>query len=224
MSETDLKITRKQIVYAFCVMLVVVSLIVTNVTASKMYEIDLFGLSVWVPVGTSLFCLSFLATDVISEIWGRSHAILVAVMGTIARVVTASFFGIAILIPGVESWANQEAYELILGASSRILIAGIVAYLVTGVIDAYVYHYFRERHRGKNLMFLRNNISTFSAQSVGAIIFSTVAFYGIIPNDKLLIIIAGNMMIKWVMAIIDTPFVYLLRNFALNRPLFDLKG
>lgn len=215
---------RKHIVYSFCLMLSITCLVVSNVTASKVYDVSLLGFDIIVPVGTTLFCMTFLATDVISEIWGRSHALFVVFLGLFARLVTAGFFMLAVLIDGAESWNNQEAYQSILGASSRILIGGVVGYTVASVVDAYVFHYFREKHKGKNLLFIRNNVSTFTAHLIGATLFVTIAFYGVVPNEKLIQIVAGNMIIKWLMAFIDTPLVYIIRNYALNRKLLDFRG
>ncbi len=215
---------RKEIIYGLCIMLSVMSLIISNVTASKMYDIELLGLNIVVPIGTSLFCLSFLATDVISEIWGRQHAIFVAILGLIARLFTAGFFLIAISIEGLDTYVNQEAYQTILGSSSRILIGGIVGYTTSAIIDAYIFHYFREKHKGRNLLFLRNNISTFFAYTLGAALFVSISFYGTVPNSVLFQIFTGNLMIKWLFALLDTPLVYIIRNIALKRRLFDFKG
>ncbi len=218
------EISRKEIVYGFCVMLAVSSLIISSTTAAKMYDLYILDLHILVPIGTSLFCFSFLATDLISEIWGRKHAIFIAMLGLSARILAVSFYLLAIDIPGTETWSNQDAYATTLGASSRVLLAGICAFFIASILDAYIFHYFREKHRDRNLLFLRNNISTFSAQLLGATIFVIIAFYGTIPNEKILIIIAGNVLIKWLMAFIDTPLVYIIRNYALNKPLFNFKG
>ncbi len=216
--------TRKEVAFAACIMVTTLCLIVSNITSSKLYEMTFLSLNVIVPVGTPLFCLSFLATDIVSEIWGRQYAILVAVLGLIARVCVAGFFFFAISIDGIDSWSNQEAYATILGASSRMLIAGVIAYLVASIIDAYVFHYFREKHKDRNLLFLRNNISTFTAHLIGAILFVTISFYGTVSNDILFKILLGNMGIKWIVAMVDTPLVYIFRNIILERKLFDFKG
>lgn len=217
-------ISRKEAVFSACVMFSVTCLIISNITASKLYDLSIFGLELIVPVGTVLFCFSFLATDVISEVWGRSHALFVVFLGLVARILAAVFFVVAISIPGVETWSNQEAYASILGASSRILTAGIVAYLVASVIDAYVFHFFREKHKGRNLLFIRNNISTFTAHLIGATLFVVIAFYGILPTEKLIQIIMGNMLIKWIVALIDTPLIYMIRNFTLGQNIFYFRG
>ena len=218
------KLTRKEIVYGFCIALSVLSLVISSTTASKMYDLRILGLDILVPIGTSLFCFSFLATDIISEIWARNHAIFIAILGLSARFLAASFYTLAIYLPATETWQHQEAYALVLGSGSRILAAGVLAYFVASILDAFIYHYFRARHKGKNLMFLRNNISTFTAQLIGAITFVCIAFYGVIPNDKLFIVVLGNVLIKWLMALIDTPLLYIVRNYTLHKPLLNLKG
>lgn len=218
------RMSRKDSVLFFCIMFTIVTVLVSNITSAKMFDFVIFDTKIVLPAGTPIFCLAFVATDVISEIWGRQHALYVAFLAVVARIIAIMYIMLTIAIPGAENWTGGEAYSQILGSSMRVLIAGVFAYTVASVIDAYVFHFFRERHQNKNLLFFRNTASTFVAQFFGGITFVGAAFYGVIPTEKLPFILMANIGFKWLMAIIDTPFVYLVRNFALKKPLFDFKG
>ena len=217
-------IDRKNAVFLFCVMFTIVTVLISNITSAKILDFTLFGTTIILPAGTPIFCLAFVATDVISEIWGRQHALYTAFLAVLARIIAIAYISITLAIPGAENWTAQAAYEQILGSSMRVLIAGVFAYTVASIIDAFVFHHLREKHRNRNLLFLRNTFSTFIAQFFGGITFVFLAFYGLIPTEKLPFVLMANIGLKWLMALIDTPFVYLVRNFALNKPLFDIKG
>lgn len=215
---------RKDSVLYFCIMFTIVTVLISNVTSAKLFDFTLFGTTIILPAGTPIFCLAFVATDVISEIWGRKHALYVSFLAVIARLTAIGYIMATIAIPGAEHWTGQDAYNQILGSSMRVLIAGVFAYTVASVIDAYVFHFFREKHKNANLLFFRNTASTFTAQFFGGITFVTIAFYGVMPTEKLPFVLAANIGLKWLMALIDTPLVYLIRNLALEKPLLNLKG
>lgn len=200
------------------------ALIVSSITASKIYEVSFFGAAVAVPVGTSLFALTFLSTDAASEIWGARIAFAIVILGLFARVGTAAFLYFAVNIEGAPYWSNQNEYASVLTSSSRILIAGIATYPVSQSFDIFVFHRLKKLQVGRNLLWLRNNVSTFLSQSIDSTCFILIAFYGIFGSEVLFSMILGQVLIKWIVAVCDTPFVYLLRNLATGRPMLDTRG
>ena len=219
------KVDRKTFVLFMCIAGFVGGLLVSSITASKLISFDFLGLAVAIPVGTSLFAITFVSTDVISEVWGRSYASLLVLIGFIARIVTVAFLYYAVTIPGAEEiWNNQEAYESVLRGSGRILLAGIFTYPISQFTDIYVFHYFKKKHEGKNLLWLRNTGSTLISQFVDSTSFILMAFYGLIPNNVIVTMILGQVIIKWVISLLDTPIVYIIRNVALGNKLFDFRG
>ncbi len=215
---------RAELVYVGCITVFIMSLVVTAVTASKLYDITILGLTISVPVGTSLFALTFLATDILSEVWGKTHAKTLVLTGFITRIFVLGFLYFAVTVPGGAFWENQTAYASVLWSSANILLAGIITYPVSQLVDVYVFHWLKGWQGNGNYLWLRNNLSTFLSQIVDSTLFVMIAFYAVLPTSVLLGIIAGQVLVKCFIAIIDTPFVYFFRNYATGRQWNDLTG
>lgn len=201
-------------------------LMISSVTASKLWSLTLpiIDYEVIIPVGTSLFALTFLATDVVAEVWGKRHSMMIVWTGLVSRIIMLLFFLFAVNVTPVSFWTGQESYVAVLGGSSQIIIAGIIAYLVSQINDVFIFHHLKDKDRGKNLLWKRNNLSTFVSQFLDSFIFIVIAFGATATIAQLTGMIIGQVIIKWAIAIIDTPFLYLLRNFATRRKLLDFSG
>ena len=220
------KIDRKTIVLFLCIAGFIGGLLISNITASKLYFVGIFGQNFAIPVGTSLFALTFICTDVISEVWGRHYSSMLIWSGFIARIGALAFLYFAVNIEGAGApvWDNQEAYGSILSGSSRIILAGILTYPISQLTDIYLFHYLKKRQQGKNLLWLRNTTSTFISQLVDSTVFVFIAFGGLLETSVLINIIIGQVLIKWIIAMVDTPIVYMVRNIATSRKIFDFSG
>ncbi len=148
----------------------------------------------------------------------------VVAMGLVARLLALAFLSFAVWIPPVSFWENQEAYTLILEGSTLIIIAGVVAYIVSQTNDVFVFHYLKVRDAGRNLLWKRNILSTFLSQFLDSFLFVIIAFGAVLELEQILSIIVGQLVVKWGIALVDTPFVYVLRNLTLGRPTFDFHG
>jgi hypothetical protein len=84
----------------------------------------------------------------------------------------------------------------------------MIAYLVSQHHDVWAYGFWRKKTGGRH-MWLRNNASTMTSQGIDTLIFITLAFYGLVPNSILLQMMAGQYVIKILIAALDTPFIYL---------------
>jgi uncharacterized integral membrane protein (TIGR00697 family) len=178
------------------------ALVISSVLASKI--ITIFGL--FVPAGVLAYCITFVATDVISEIWGRERAGRVVFSGFITLLVTFLLIRLALAWDAAPFWTEQRAFSTVLGSTSRIIIASFIAYLASQYHDVWSFHMWRkwtaERH-----LWLRNTASTVVSQFIDTMIFITIAFYGTMPVFPL---IKGQYLIKVLIAVLDTPFVYLV--------------
>ncbi len=226
-------VPERGIVFIFTISLFITCLICGAILAIKPITILFPGWSVMVPVGTFAFALTFAATDVISEVWGRKAALAVIGVGLVIRVLVLGLFligmNVEMRMPFVELssiWSadNEAAFEFVLSGANRANIAGMVAFGVSAVTDVLIYHFFRERDRGKNRLWVRNNISTIIAQIVNSAVFILVAFGGSVALASLFSLIIGQILFKAAIAVFDTPLVYILRNLATNRAVFDFRG
>lgn len=175
-------------------------LVISGILAAKLVTIGPFV----VPAGVLAFSLTFIVTDIISEVYGSSTARRVVFAGFIALLAALVLIQLALALPSPAFWPNQQAFSTILGTSSRIILASVVAYLVSQNTDVFLFEFFRKLTGGSHL-WLRNNLSTVTSQLLDSVIFVTIAFYGVFPIME---VILGQWAIKVAIAIIDTPFVY----------------
>lgn len=101
----------------------------------------------------------------------------------------------------------QGNFTEVLGQSFRTVAASLLAYLVAQFNDVFIFHHLKKRFAGQH-KWLRNNVSTMTSQMIDTILFITVAFWGIVPN--LLMMIISQYIIKFVIALLDTPIFYLV--------------
>lgn len=189
--------------------LFVTALIAANIISAKLFVLG----SVVLTVGIITYPITFLLTDTISEVWGKKRATQVVWMGFLANIFMLGVLYIARILPPAPFWPHQEAFDLILGAVPRIVIASLVAYIVSQTYDVWSFHFWRHKTGGKHL-WLRNNVSTMTSQLIDSVIFVTVAFYGSMPNDALVTMIITQYIVKLVIAVLDTPFCYMLVSWA----------
>lgn len=170
--------------------------------------VPLFGFDA--NAGAIVFAASFLLTDIITETYGETKARLAVWAGFVAFVFYFFYSYITVVWPPLEYWSNQAPYAEILLTSARITVAGGTAFLISQFLDIYVFGYFRERHgRGGWRLGFRNILSTSISQGVDTLIFITIAFAGLYP---ILDIFIGTYIVKLIIALLDTPFVYIGSN------------
>ncbi|MGQ9484183.1 MAG: queuosine precursor transporter [Desulfosoma sp.] len=176
------------------------SLVIASVLASKI--ITVFGLVV--PAGVLAYCVTFVVTDVISELWGREKANSVVLGGFVALVFSLLLVRLAVVWTPAPFWPHDPAFRTVLDSTSRIIVASFCAYLLSQYHDVWAFHLLRQLTGGKHL-WLRNNLSTAVSQLIDTVVFITIAFYRVMPIAPLIL---GQWVIKLVIAILDTPVVY----------------
>ena len=189
----------------------VMSLLVSNVTASKIISIG----SLIVPAAVVAYAITFLCTDVIGELYGKEEANKTVRLGFILQLFSIGLLYIAIKLPPAPFMVEyNEVFQQVLGQSLRVVIASLIAYTISQFNDVYIFHKLKDIHGGKH-KWLRNNLSTITSQLIDTSIFITIAFYGVVPN--LWALILGQFTIKVVLALLDTPFFYLLTKKSSNK-------
>jgi hypothetical protein len=182
-------------------MVFVTALIVSNITAVKIVS---YGDLVF-PAAVLAYAVTFLFTDLYSEVWGKEEATKLVRIGFLCNIVALLLIRFAIILQPA-SFYDQSSFVTILGGSSRIIIASMIAYLVSQHHDIWAFHFWRRKTGGKYL-WLRNNASTMLSQFLDTTIFIFLAFYSTGP---ILTMIGSQYLIKLFIAAVDTPFCYLL--------------
>lgn len=190
-------------------------LIISNILASKTFSLY----DIILPCGVVIFPLVYIVGDVLTEIYGFTLAKRTIYLGFIINLIAVIAYQIAIFLPGTDL-ATSNAFNIILGSTPRILIASLISYLVGSYVNAYFMKILKERYT--NYLFARCSISTLFGEGLDAIIFITIAFAGLMPNEVLItmIICQGafkiiyeiivypitRTVINWIKSLEDTPF------------------
>ena len=163
--------------YPFLMASFVGLLLISNVGAVKLIQ---FG-PIYTDGGAFLFPLVYIVGDVLSEVYGFKAA-RKAIYTGFAMAILASFtFFLVQKSPAASDWANQAAFESILGFVPQIVLASICGFLVGQLLNSYVLVKIKERTKEKKL-WLRLIGSTVVGEFADTLVFCTIAFYGIITG------------------------------------------
>ena len=217
-----------QRIYMLLGALFITSLVVSNLIFKKFFywypfENEVFGTKLFeISVGILPYPITFLITDLISEIYGKKKANQVVVTG-----IFASFFSMLIVytanvVPATDwSPVKDTMYTTVFGSTALAVFASMMAYLLAQFIDIHIYHFWKRLTKGRHL-WLRNNFSTFLSQFVDTF---TVLFllcsFGEIEWSLFVGLLIAGFLFKVMVAAIDTPFLYL--GVWLFRKRFKLK-
>lgn len=205
-----------------CAMIFAVALVISNVIAAKTIAtgIPLFGSSILVPCAVICYCVTFLMTDVIGEIWGKKEARTVVLAGFGCQLLATALIIVGEVLPAAS--ANmQQAYTMLLGQNAVFFAASMCAYLLSQSWDVFVFHKIRERvlARGGSAKsrWMWNNASTMTSQIIDTVVFIGIAFglgmgwlFDAAMMPQLFAMMVGQYLCKFVLAAIDTPIFYLL--------------
>jgi hypothetical protein len=178
--------------------------LIANVTASK--PIVLYGMIV--PAAVFIYALTFTLVDLINEKLGKKGARQVVYTAFAANILLAFYVQFAIKLPPIALYEDQEAFSRVLGSTPRIVVASLIAYLISSLIDTEVFAWWRERV-GKwkwARVLLSNAVSTF----VDSVTFITLAFAG--TGFPLLSLIQGQYLVKMAITVISIPLIYLIKS------------
>ena len=180
--------------------------------------VKLFELS----VGILPYPLTFLITDLISEIYGQKKADQVVITGIFASVFSILLIFISSQVPAIDgSPIDDTTFNNVFLNAPLAVLASMLTYLFAQFIDIRVYHFWKRLTKGKHL-WLRNNFSTFTSQFVDTFtIVSLLIIFEILPQDKFLVLIVSGFLFKVMVAIFDTPLLYLCVWFFRRK--FNLK-
>ena len=192
------------------ILVILAALFATCLIVANIIAVKLISIGGWVvPAGVIAYPLTFLFTDVITELYGRKIASRVIWLGFGVSVLMVILVFGGGLLPPAPFWEGQSAYESILGMVPRITLASMIAYLVSQHHDVFAFHFWRQKTKGR-FLWLRNNASTMVSQALDTGLFITIAFWGVYSTEILLNMLRTQYIIKLAIAACDTPFCYML--------------
>jgi uncharacterized integral membrane protein (TIGR00697 family) len=193
---------NKQVSVIFMItgILFTVCLIVANIVESKL--INVFGVTA--TAGLLIFPVSYILNDVIAEVWGYRKARLIIWIGFSMNFLAVTIFKISIVLPASPFFENQHAFETILGNTQRIAAASFLAFLCGSFLNAFIMSRMKVATQGRGFS-VRAVVSTIFGESFDSLVFFTIAFYGVLPNKELLILIATQTAMKTGYEILALP-------------------
>ncbi|MDB9528250.1 queuosine precursor transporter [Oscillatoria sp. CS-180] len=191
----------------------------------KIFTWDDFAVTV--AVGALPYPLTFLCTDLISELYGRRRANQVVGMGLLLNLWVVFIIWLGGVLPGFES-IDPITGDIVRDAADRLPVffeirsltfgtvtASMIAYLTAQFVDVQLFHFWKELTQGRYL-WLRNNGSTLISQLVDttAVILISHFLAGVLPIDpaqnlwpQLITFVGYGYAFKLIAALLDTgPF------------------
>ena len=198
----------KDQLYIFLCAIFISSLVTCNLIANKFVTVDL-GFKVFiVSAGILPYPLTFLVTDLISELYGQKKANVVVFSGFVASMFVLLFLWLGGQFNAIpDSIVNDDTYNKVFQNAWRIIAASMIAYLFAQFIDVRIFHFWKRLTNGKHL-WLRNNGSTIASQLVDTTLVVMILFVGVWEPSKIVSAIIDGWLFKMLMAAIDTPIIY----------------
>ncbi|MGB0186004.1 MAG: queuosine precursor transporter [Flavobacteriaceae bacterium] len=202
--------------YLILGILFITSLVVSNLIFKKFFyyypfDVSIFGVKLFeISVGILPYPITFLITDLISEIYGKKKANEVVVGGIFASFFAMGIIYIANAAPATDwSPVSDELFSTVFGSTAIAVLASMLAYLLAQFVDIQIYHFWKRLTKGKHL-WLRNNCSTFLSQFIDtATVLLLLCSFGEIDWDLFSGLLLAGFLFKVLIAALDTPFLYL---------------
>ena len=197
-------------IYLILAAIFITSLVVSNLIFQKFFYWNFFGWHTFeLSVGILPYPITFLVTDLISEIYGKKKANQVVITGIFASIFSLIIVMVSDGVPATE-WSpiNNETFHKVFGLSALAVFASMMAYLVAQFVDIRIYHFWKRKTQGRHL-WLRNNFSTISSQFLDtfSVLFLLCSF-GVIEWNLFGILLLNGFLFKLLIAMLDTPILY----------------
>ena len=186
----------------------IASLVTCNLIANKFVTVDL-GFKVFiVSAGILPYPLTFLVTDLISELYGQKKANLVVLTGFVSSMFVLLFLWLGGQFNAIpDSVVNDQTYNSVFRNAWRIIAASMTAYLFAQFVDVKIFHFWKRLTNGKHL-WLRNNASTVASQLLDTTLVISILFVGVWSTDQIFSAVIDGWIFKMLMALVDTPIIY----------------
>ncbi len=212
-SESNLQLSGKlrqsaQLLYLLLGASFIAALITCNIIANKFIELDLGFKTFVISVGVLPYPITFLITDVLSEVYGRKRTNQVVISGFAASLFVLFILWLGHVFPALPtSPVGDEEYNQVFQNSGRVMLASMAAYLTAQLVDVRLFHFWKGVTKGKHL-WIRNNFSTVFSQLIDSALVVSIIFVGIESTGNILQMIGDGWLFKALIAAMDTLLIY----------------
>jgi queuosine precursor transporter len=182
--------------------------IIANVLSSKITILPLTNLAI--DGGTIIYPLTFTLRDFVHKTIGKKESRFVVILAAAINLAMVGLFWIIGKMPADSSWNYQEAYNAILLPVWRITIGSIIAQVISELIDTEIFSIFYKRLGDVTAVIASNTI----ALIFDSFIFSMIAFFGALPLNVFFQIIVANIVVKFFVSLLSSPFIKLIPRMA----------
>lgn len=187
---------------------------ITIILANLQVTLQVDFLTWALTLGNAAYASSYLITDLLGELYSDKDAKQGVYIGFFSMICFILLMNIAIAFPpsatNPDAIMMHDAASLVVGFLPRIGCASIISYLISQSLDVRIFAKIKQKH-GHDRLWFRNNISTVTSQLIDNIIFTFLAFSFTYPIEIVAQIFVTTYIIKFIISIIDTPFMYLGR-------------
>jgi hypothetical protein len=212
---------KKQVSVAFmvCGLLFTVCLIVSNIVEQKLISIG----PIEATAGLLIFPVSYIINDMIAEVWGYKKVRLIIWNGFLMNFLAVGIFRLSIWAPGSENFTaeHQNAFNMVLGNTERIVAASFAAFLFGSFLNAYVMSKMKIMQHGRGFS-IRAVVSTIVGEGADSVVFFTLAFSGIIPTPALIMLIFTQTAMKTGYEILALPITNIMVKWVKKREETDV--
>lgn len=186
-----------------------VLVVVSNVISAKMLHIPFLG-EFSIPAGLIIYPLTFLLSDLATELYGSKKAKQMIYISLGLSIFTYGLFEFVMWLPTLDS-TTQIAFEAVFGVNGILIFSSLIAYVIAQILDVQLYAYFKNM-TGEKMLWFRNNGSTLTSQVVDTIVVNTIYLYwGLhMPLELVVQVIVFSYAYKAAFSIANTPLFYLL--------------
>lgn len=188
------------------------STVLANLQVVK--TIEIFGMTA--TLGNAIYGSAFLVTDILSEKYGKDEAKKAVWLGFFTLLMMTVIMQMVLVFKPHDIDIAQGPMETLFALMPRIAMGSLAAYLVSQFADVYIFSYLKKKFAKDNQFWIRNNVSTMVSQFLDTLVFTSIAFLGVFPFSEWWQIVVTTYLLKFIVAILDTPFGYIAKKFPVK--------
>ncbi|URM34363.1 queuosine precursor transporter [Cytobacillus firmus] len=188
------------------------STVMANLQVVK--TIEMFGLTA--TLGNAMYGTAFLVTDILNEKYGKEEAKKAVWLGFFTLLSMTLIMQMVLLFKPHETDFAQESLSTLFSVLPRIAAGSLAAYLVSQFTDVYIFSYLKKKFPTDGQFWIRNNGSTMISQLLDTLVFTSIAFLGVFPPEEWIQIFITTYLLKFIVAVLDTPFGYIAKRFPVK--------